>query len=324
MRFRSWLPVAVVSSTVVAAACGTDAPTGPAGPDQLSSAVDYQAVIDQFASQYRTTVGDVPDVQGVVSGIDKDGVGGGGPVLAPGDPPLTNIYFLYGATMWLYQEGYLAADRALAILYPVVFSAERLQAGDDDLAISGLESAVAWIQQRTDQGLIPADIGAYLVASGNDAIGQLGGPNTTRTLCLSSDERSCVTGNLTSIFWNRPILATELWHDFSYSFLDGDPAEIEMTYNLYTTGFCAGGPPLGTPGQDTRSVTVRLDPDQTANPFNGTETLVHCDVDGIIRGFQWDGITVRDAGGNVTASCSLSAGDPCWEKAPALVAGRGQ
>ena len=197
-------------------------------------------------------------------------------------------------------------------MLPIFYAYEGNLAGNADETIAGLEVVIEWFEQRSEEGLIPAAIAEFLIDCANSAISQLGGSNTSKTFCLTSAELSCVTAVLNSIRWELPILSTRLSHDFSYTFAGGDPATIEMSLFVATTGpFCA--PPWTPPEAAIWTATVRAEPGQIANPNMGGSTLVPCIPFGIMRGVQWDGFEVRDSQGVLVGSCSKSAGDPCWE-----------
>lgn len=320
MNVRRRLSAVTAFALVALAACSPEGLVAPADQELDWGVVDYEQTLRDLNSMIDLSSVSSARMQQFIDQMrDADG-GGEGPSRSPtvGQPPLDIIVFLYAAAIWVYENGYfsdgesLRLDRLIVILKPIVYAYGGLLAGDDDQAIAGLETAIEWFEQRVEEGMVPAGIGQFLIDCALDAIEQLGGPNTTKTFCLTSAERSCVTGILNSIRWESPILATRLSHDFSYSFLDGAPAGIDMAFEVVTPSLmCAGPSPPAA--RVTLTSIVRLEPTQTANPNTGGSFLIPCDPFGIIIAFEWDGIVIRDTGGNVTASCSKSDDDPCWE-----------
>jgi hypothetical protein len=317
MNFRPRLSLCAVLALVALAACTTDGPLEPVGQERewvlipeemlmdLSSLDSSQLrAVDQMLNQVRDGARAPPGPQS-------------GPAFINAWTPMETTVILYITVLWLYENSFLRDDQALAILYPIVWANVALQEGDDGLAIAGFENTIEWIEQRVEEELIPADIGQLMIDLAADAIIQLGGPNTTKTFCLTSEERSCVTAVLHSIRWDLPSRSTRLARDFSYTFLDGDPPGIEAFFTLKTTGCFKSDPTAECQligGGDSNWATVaRQEPLLTANPNEGGVSLVPIDLLGLLVAFQWDGMAIRDIDGNLTASCSRSAGDPCWE-----------
>ena len=340
-RTRVVLPLAAL---VALAACSSDSPVAPgitatpggrAADDLLIARLAASAELSALASPAAQRT--IAEAERMVRGEPRGG-GGFGPqppaaravqaaAVPPVDPSLapgTIVGLLFQVTILVYQHGFFAdatgdlrLDRALAIIHPIHYAALGVGANDADQTIAGLEATIEWYEQRSAEGLVPNEIAQWLIDYANVAIDKLGGSNTTRTMCLSSAERSCVTADLKSVRWILSSLQTRLRHDFAYTFLDGEPAQIEVRFRLATgaPGCNILGAPIETSSDAIWTVIVRQEPTLTANPNTGGFTPFGCVAHGIIRGFQWDGLVVRDAEGAVLGSCGKSSGDPCFEPA---------
>jgi hypothetical protein len=303
----------------------TDAPTG--APLAFTDAMLREATATHVLSGPLSPAARraIAEAERLVGGASRPWVAGVGPQLAlpPVDPnvtPAEAAVILWNVTLVLYRNNFFAdatgnprADRAMAILHPVDYAQEGIAANDSDQGIAGFEATIEWYEQRNAEGLVPADVAQFLYDYANIGINKLGGSRTTRTLCLSSDERSCVTMRLSSVRWELLHLRTRLSYDVSYAFLDGDPAHIEARYRLVTGApNCVLNTNFVTTGDNLLTVVARLSPAIVANPLNGGSTTFPCVPTGLIRGFQWDGFTVRDESGTVTGSCGKVLGSPCW------------
>jgi hypothetical protein len=329
------LIASVFLSALVLGGCSSgDSPAAPPSLEEAATGADYAQALQRLMSTSELSLRPSAVTAQLVREVERmvtapaAAVRGGPQLLPPIDPnatPSDVVGILWNVTGVLYQNGFfgdgtgdLRADRALAILQPVHYAWQSLGSGDTDAAIAGFEATVEWYEQRTAEGLVPAEVAQFLYTYANIGINALGGSNTSRTLCLDSSERSCVTATLQSIRWEVAILQTRLSHDFSYSFLDGNPPRIDVIYRRATGALnCDLFAPFGTTGNTLLPVTIRHEPAVIQNPNTGGSTLFGCVPVGLIRGFQWDGILVRNQNGNITAICSKSLANPCWEPAAA-------
>jgi hypothetical protein len=332
---------------VALAACSTDSIVGPAPAVEAESAAlagEFDRTMARLAASPELSSLASPTAQQLVAeaaSMIRGAAGGGGTaglmgsaggwdrfgpqfVMPPANPNATPgdvIHVLFSVTLLLYKGQYFAdatgdprPDRPIAIIHPVHYAAEGIVSGDRDQIVAGLEAAIEWLEQRNSEGMIPGDITTWLIDYANIGIAKSGGSNTTVTMCLSSARRSCVTAALNSIRWDRQALKTRLAQTVSYTFLDGTPARVELRFRLATgaPNCVILGSPIATSSDTIWTTLVRLQPTLTANPVDRT-TSFECLPHGIIRGFRWDGFVVRDAGGAILASCSRSAGNPCFE-----------
>ena len=331
-----------LAALVALAACSTDSIVSPTATgqhegDAMLARLAASAELSALASPATQRL--VAQAERMIRGEPRAG-GGSGPqmrmtreasfetsAVPPVDPtfsPGTVVGLLFQVTILLYQNGFFAdatgdlrLDRTIAIIHPIHYAALGVAASDSDQAVAGLEATIEWYEQRSEEGLVPNDIAQWLIDYANLAIDNLGGSNATMTMCLSSEERSCVRADLTNVRWILSSLQTRLSHDFSYTFLDGEPAQIEVLFRLATGAPACNilGSPIVTSNDAIWTVLVRQQPTLTANPNSGGVTLFKCVPHGVIRGFRWDGFVVRDAEGAVLASCGRSSGNACFEPA---------
>ena len=335
LRRRTHAPLPL-AALVAFAACSSDSvvsPTPAVEPD--ASSLDYDEVLARVAASPELSALTSPATRVLVAegermirGEPRPG-GGSGPRLGPPpvDPSLSPsviVSVLFEVTLLLYENRFFAdatgdprPDRVIAIIHPIHFAAEGLGSGASDQVVAGLEATIEWYEQRNAEGMVPNDVTQWIIAYANVAIDQVGGPKATRTMCMSSTARSCLTAALTSIRWHVGPFETRLAHDFSYTFFDGVPARVEVRFRLTTGAPNCNllGSPIATAGDAIWTVLIRGEPELTANPNNGGFTPFGCIPHGVIRGLQWDGIVVRDADGAILGSCGKSSRNPCFEPA---------
>lgn len=330
---RTCVPL-TLAALVALAACSADSIVSPApAVEPESPSASYDWTIARLATspelsrlQWATPPHVFAEAERMIRGEPRV-VSGSGPRLAP--PPVNSdvspgavLSILFNVTILLYQNGFFAdatgdlrLDRAVAIIHPIQYAVEGVISSDSDQTVAGLEATIEWYEQRNAEGLVPDDITQWIIDYANIGIDKSGGSNATMTMCLSSEQRSCVTATLASIRWDLASFQTRLTHDFSYTFLDGAPAQVAVRFRLATGAPDCNllGSPIATSGDVIATALVRKEPGLTANPNNGGTTGFGCVPHGVIRGFRWDGIVVGDANGEILESCGKSSGNPCFE-----------